>query len=137
MSNLSILKILRISRKPLLIRPESLYRNNRQPVLDFTDVKAVADIAHKHGIPLIVDSTFTTPYLFRAIEHGADIVVNSLTKWLGGHGAGIGGIITIRANLTGRAENTGFLQNLTATIMVFAGHWIFRTCLLQSHSRFV
>jgi O-acetylhomoserine (thiol)-lyase len=64
------------------------------PVLDFTDVKAVADVAHRHGLPLIVDATFTTPYLLRTIEHGADIVVNSLTKWIGGHGAGIGGIIT-------------------------------------------
>jgi len=64
------------------------------PVLDYTDVKAVADIAHKHGLPLIVDATFTTPYLLRTIELGADIVVNSLTKWLGGHGAAIGGIIT-------------------------------------------
>jgi len=64
------------------------------PVLDFVDIKAIADIAHAHGIPLIVDATFTTPYLLRAIEHGADIVVNSLTKWIGGHGVGIGGIIT-------------------------------------------
>ena len=64
------------------------------PVLDFTDVAAVAAVAHKHGLPLIVDATFTTPYLLRTIEHGADIVVNSLTKWLGGHGAGIGGIVT-------------------------------------------
>ena len=64
------------------------------PVLDYTDIKAVADIAHKHGIPLIVDATFTTPYLLRSIELGADIVVNSLTKWLGGHGSAIGGIIT-------------------------------------------
>ena len=64
------------------------------PVLDFVDIKAIAEIAHKNGIPLIVDATFTTPYLLRAIEHGADIVVNSLTKWLGGHGVGIGGIIT-------------------------------------------
>lgn len=63
------------------------------PVLDFTDIKAVADIAHKHNLPLVVDSTFTTPYLLKPIEHGADIVVHSLTKWLGGHGAGIGGIV--------------------------------------------
>jgi len=63
-------------------------------VLDFTDIAAAADVAHKHGLPLIVDGTFTTPYLLRTIEHGADIVVNSLTKWLGGHGAAIGGIIT-------------------------------------------
>jgi len=64
------------------------------PVLDFTDVKAVADVAHKHGLPLIVDATFTTPYLLRTIDYGADIVVNSLTKWIGGHGTAIGGVIT-------------------------------------------
>jgi O-acetylhomoserine (thiol)-lyase len=64
------------------------------PKLDFTDIKAIADISHKHGVPLIVDATFTTPYLLRSIEHGADIVVNSLTKWMGGHGTAIGGIIT-------------------------------------------
>jgi O-acetylhomoserine (thiol)-lyase len=64
------------------------------PVLDFTDIKAVADVAHKNGLPLIVDATFTTPYLLRTIDLGADIVVNSLTKWLGGHGTAIGGIVT-------------------------------------------
>jgi O-acetylhomoserine (thiol)-lyase len=64
------------------------------PVLDFTDVKAIAEVAHRNGLPLIVDATFTTPYLLKTIDHGADIVVQSLTKWLGGHGAGIGGIVT-------------------------------------------
>ena len=64
------------------------------PVLDYTDVRAVAEVAHRYGLPLIVDATFTTPYLLRTIDLGADIVINSLTKWLGGHGAGIGGIIT-------------------------------------------
>jgi O-acetylhomoserine (thiol)-lyase len=64
------------------------------PVLDVTDVAEVAKVAHRNGVPLIVDATFTTPYLLRTIEHGADIVVNSLTKWLGGHGAAIGGIVT-------------------------------------------
>jgi O-acetylhomoserine (thiol)-lyase len=64
------------------------------PVLDFTDVGAVAKVAHDHGLPLIVDATFTTPCLLRTIEHGADIVVNSLTKWMGGHGTAIGGIVT-------------------------------------------
>ena len=63
------------------------------PVLEFTDIEAVADIAHKHDLPLIVDATFTTPCLLRTIEHGADIVVNSLTKWIGGHGSGIGGVV--------------------------------------------
>jgi O-acetylhomoserine (thiol)-lyase len=64
------------------------------PVLDFTDIEAVSKVARKHHVPLIVDATFTTPYLLRAVEHGADIVVNSLTKWMGGHGAAIGGIVT-------------------------------------------
>lgn len=63
------------------------------PALDIVDIAAIADVAHAHGLPLVVDSTFTTPYLQRPIEHGADIVVHSLTKWLGGHGAGIGGIV--------------------------------------------
>ncbi len=64
------------------------------PVLNFTDIRSVAEIARAHGIPLIADATFTTPWLLRTIEHGADIVVNSLTKWLGGHGTAIGGIVT-------------------------------------------
>ena len=55
------------------------------------DLEAVADIAHRHGIPVIVDNTFATPYLFRPIEHGADIVVHSATKFIGGHGTSIGG----------------------------------------------
>ena len=63
------------------------------PTLEVTDIQAVADIAHAHGIPLIVDSTFTTPALMRPIEHGADIVVHSLTKWMGGHNIGIGGLV--------------------------------------------
>lgn len=63
------------------------------PSLNITNIRAVADIAHENGIPLIVDSTFTTPCLIRPIEHGADIVVHSLTKWIGGHGNGIGGIV--------------------------------------------
>jgi O-acetylhomoserine (thiol)-lyase len=63
------------------------------PVLEFTDIEAVAEIAHKHNLPLIVDATFTSPYLLRCIDHGADIVINSLTKWMGGHGTGIGGIV--------------------------------------------
>lgn len=63
------------------------------PVLDFTDIQEVSKIAKKHHIPLIVDSTFTTPYLLKPLEYGADIVIHSLTKWMGGHGAGIGGIV--------------------------------------------
>jgi len=58
------------------------------------DVAAIAAVAHRNGLPLIVDATFSTPCLLQSIQHGADIVVNSLTKWMGGHGTGIGGIIT-------------------------------------------
>jgi len=58
-----------------------------------TDIQAVADLAHKHGLPLIVDNTMATPYLIRPIEHGADIVVHSLTKFIGGHGNSMGGIL--------------------------------------------
>ena len=63
------------------------------PLLDFTDIAAVSEIAQKHHLPLIVDATFTTPSLLKSIEYGADIVVNSLTKWMGGHGTGIGGVV--------------------------------------------
>ena len=63
------------------------------PSLDIADLDAIAAIAHDKGLPLIVDSTFSTPYLTRPIEHGADIVCHSLTKWFGGHGAGIGGVV--------------------------------------------
>jgi len=64
------------------------------PTLDVADIPAIAAISKKHRLPLVVDGTFTTPYLLKAIELGADIVVNSLTKWLGGHGSAIGGIVT-------------------------------------------
>lgn len=63
------------------------------PNSDVTDIEAIAAIAHKHGIPLIVDSTFATPYLYRPLEHGADIVVHSATKFIGGHGTVMGGVI--------------------------------------------
>jgi len=63
------------------------------PGLDVADLEAIAAIAHENGIPLIVDATFSTPYLTRPIEHGADIVAHSLTKWFGGHGAGVGGVV--------------------------------------------
>jgi len=63
------------------------------PALEISDLSAIADSAHSLGLPLIVDSTFTTPYLSKPFEFGADIIVHSLTKWLGGHGAGIGGIV--------------------------------------------
>ena len=63
------------------------------PNSDIIDLEALAAVAHKHGIPLIVDSTFATPYLLRPLEHGADVVVHSATKFIGGHGTVMGGII--------------------------------------------
>lgn len=63
------------------------------PNSDVIDIEALADIAHRHGIPLIVDNTFATPYLLRPIEHGADIVVHSATKFIGGHGTVMGGVV--------------------------------------------
>jgi O-acetylhomoserine (thiol)-lyase len=63
------------------------------PNSDLTDIDALSKIAHKHGIPLLVDNTFATPYLFRPIEHGADIVIHSATKFIGGHGTVIGGVV--------------------------------------------
>lgn len=63
------------------------------PGLEVLDIPAVADIAHKAGIPLLIDNTFATPYLSRPIDLGADIVMNSITKWIGGHGIAIGGVI--------------------------------------------
>ena len=63
------------------------------PNSDVLDIEGIAAVAHKHGIPLIVDNTFGTPYLIRPIEHGADIVVHSATKFLGGHGTSLGGVI--------------------------------------------
>ncbi|CAN5896353.1 homocysteine synthase [soil metagenome] len=63
------------------------------PGLEVPDFRAIADVAHAAGVPLIVDNTFATPFLSRPIEHGADIVVHSATKWIGGHGTSIGGVV--------------------------------------------
>lgn len=63
------------------------------PALEVTDLDAVGRVAKAHGLPLVVDATFSTPYLVRPLEHGADVVVHSLTKWFGGHGTGIGGVV--------------------------------------------
>lgn len=78
------------------IKPETklLYAETLgNPNSDVIDIEAIAAIAHKHGIPLIVDNTFATPYLLRPIEHGADIVVHSATKFIGGHGTVLGGVV--------------------------------------------
>lgn len=79
-----------INKKTKLIYIETI----GNPGLDLADIDAISAIAKKYHLPLVVDGTFTTPYLLRTIEHGADIVINSLTKWLGGHGTAIGGIAT-------------------------------------------
>jgi len=69
------------------------YETIGNPKLDVPDLRRVADVAHAAGVPLVVDNTFATPYLCRPFEHGADIVVHSATKWIGGHGTSIGGIV--------------------------------------------
>ena len=74
------------------------------PNSDVTDIRAVADIAHRHGIPLIIDNTFGTPYLIRPIEHGADIVVHSATKFIDGHGSSLGGIIVDSGRFDWKAQ---------------------------------
>ncbi len=74
------------------------------PNSDIPDIDAVAKIAHAHGIPLVIDNTFGTPYLIRPIEHGADIVVHSATKFLGGHGTTLGGIIVDSGNFDWKAS---------------------------------
>lgn len=63
------------------------------PAISVSDIEAWAEFAHRHHIPLLVDNTFATPYLERPIDHGADIVIHSLTKWIGGHGTSLGGIV--------------------------------------------
>lgn len=81
-------------RKAITDKTKALYAEAvGNPKGDVLDIEAVADIAHEHGIPLIVDNTFPSPFLLRPLEHGADIVVHSATKFIGGHGTSIGGVI--------------------------------------------
>ena len=75
------------------------------PNSDIPDIDALAALAHKHGLPLVVDNTFGTPYLIRPIEHGADIVVHSATKFIGGHGTTLGGIIVDSGKFDWKAGN--------------------------------
>lgn len=74
------------------------------PNSDIPDIDMIAEIAHRHGIPLVIDNTFGTPYLIRPIEHGADIVVHSATKFIGGHGTTLGGIIVDSGNFDWKAS---------------------------------
>ncbi len=74
------------------------------PNSDIPDIDSIAEIAHTHGLPLVIDNTFGTPYLIRPIEHGADIVVHSATKFIGGHGTTLGGIIVDSGNFDWKAS---------------------------------
>ena len=78
------------------------------PNSDVTNIDAVAEVAHRHNIPLIVDNTFGTPYLIRPIEHGAEIVVHSATKFIGGHGSSWGGVIVDSGNFDWKANSDKF-----------------------------
>src|SRR4051812_19813552 len=81
-------------RKAITPKTKLLYGETiSNPRSNILDIEAVAKIAHENGVPLVVDNTFSTPYVTRPIEHGADVVVHSLTKFMGGHGTSIGGII--------------------------------------------
>ena len=82
------------------------------PNSDIPDIDAIAAIAHKHGLPLVIDNTFGTPYLIRPIEHGADIVVHSATKFIGGHGTTLGGIIVESGKFNWKAS--GKYPNIAA-----------------------
>ena len=83
------------------------------PNSDIPDIDAVAEIAHRHGLPVVVDNTFGTPYLIRPIEHGADIVVHSATKFIGGHGTTLGGIVVEAGKFDWRAS--GKYPNIAAS----------------------
>ncbi len=78
------------------------------PNSDITNIDAVAEVAHRHNIPLIIDNTFGTPYLIRPIEHGADVVVHSATKFIGGHGSSLGGVIVDGGNFDWKANAEKF-----------------------------
>ena len=85
------MQLLPVQRQSII--PFRLWQTLGNPNSDIPDIDAIAEIAHKHGLPLVIDNTFGTPYLIRPIEHGADIVVHSATKFIGGHGTSLGGII--------------------------------------------
>ena len=74
------------------------------PNSDIPNIDAISEIAHKHGLPVVVDNTFGTPYLFRPLEHGANVVVHSATKFIGGHGTSLGGVIVDGGNFDWRAS---------------------------------
>lgn len=99
-------------RKAITDKTKALFAESiGNPKGDLLDIEAVAAVAHEHGLPLIVDNTFPSPFLLRPIEHGADIVVHSATKFIGGHGTSIAGIIVDGASSIGPAANSRALPN--------------------------
>lgn len=89
--NVNDLKLLEAAIRP---NTKAIYAETfGNPNSDVTNIDAVAEVAHRHNIPLIIDNTFGTPYLIRPVEHGADIVIHSATKFIGGHGSSLGGVI--------------------------------------------
>ena len=92
-----------------------LIESPANPLMTITDIRAVADIAHRHGLLVIVDNTFMTPYLQRPIELGADIVVHSATKYLGGHSDVVAGLAVVKTKEL--AEKLAFLQNSTGGVL--------------------
>jgi O-acetylhomoserine (thiol)-lyase len=98
-------------RKAITPKTKALYGETiSNPKGNLLDIEAVAKIAHEHNLPLIIDSTFATPYLCRPIEYGADIVVHSLTKFMGGHGTSIGGIIVDAGKFDWKSSNHPLLN---------------------------
>src|SRR5262249_6456558 len=81
------------------------------PAGNICDIEALADVAHRHGVPLVVDNTVATPIMLRPIEHGADVVVHSLTKFLGGHGTTMGGVIVDSGKFDCRRNADRFPQS--------------------------
>ncbi|MBQ1909852.1 MAG: O-acetylhomoserine aminocarboxypropyltransferase/cysteine synthase [Bacteroidaceae bacterium] len=107
----SIVKVNDLQALEAAIRPETkvvFAETFGNPNSDVLDIEGVAAVAHRHNVPLIVDNTFGTPYLIRPLEHGADIVVHSATKFLGGHGTSLGGIIVDGGRFDWQAEAQKF-----------------------------
>ena len=105
--NTSLVDIHDLEKVKAAIRPETkaiFIETLGNPNSDIPDIKALAELAHSHGIPLVIDNTFGTPYLIRPIEYGADIVVHSATKFIGGHGTTLGGIIVDSGKFKWTAE---------------------------------
>lgn len=96
------------------------------PLLEVIDIRRVSDVATKHGALTIVDSTLASPYLLRPIEHGANIVVHSATKYIGGHGDVLGGVISGQQEIIGKVRKKGLRYITGATISPFATHLILR-----------